>query len=167
LKILKNIFERCIIYGVSLNLKKRLLVVVEGKFLGNFVSKEGVYTDPERIKAINDLNPPTSTKGVQSFFKKINFVWIFVPIYSSIVKPINKLLNKDHGFEWKSEIQKAFTEVKQSITTTHVLVSLDFDKDFILYCFSLEKIVASIITQKNQKQEELPIVFMIKTLHAY
>jgi hypothetical protein len=65
---LKKIFERCRMYGVSLNPKKCLFVVMEGKFLGHIVSKEGVYIDPERIKAINDLNPPTSTKGVQSFF---------------------------------------------------------------------------------------------------
>jgi hypothetical protein len=68
-----------------------------------------VYIDPERIKAINDLNPPTSKKGVQSFFGKINFVQIFVPNYATIVKPINKLLKKDQKFEWTSEIQKAFT----------------------------------------------------------
>jgi hypothetical protein len=30
-----------------------------------------VYIDPERIKAINDFNPPTSKMGVQYFFKKI------------------------------------------------------------------------------------------------
>jgi hypothetical protein len=38
------------------------------------VRKEGIYIDPERIKEINDLNPPTSRKGVQYFFGKINFV---------------------------------------------------------------------------------------------
>jgi hypothetical protein len=73
------------------------------------VSKEGVYIDPERIKVINDLNPPTSKKGVQSFFGKINFVRRFVPDYSSIVKPINKLLKKDQEFEWTPEIQRVFT----------------------------------------------------------
>jgi hypothetical protein len=35
------------------------------------VRKEGIYIDPERVKAINDLNPPTSRKGVQYFFGKI------------------------------------------------------------------------------------------------
>jgi hypothetical protein len=37
----------------------------------------------------------------------------------------------------------------------------------MLYSFALEKIVALIITQKKQKQEELLIAFMSKTLHDY
>jgi hypothetical protein len=61
-------------YGISLNPKKCLFVVSEGKLLGHIVRKEGVYIDPKRIKSINDLSPPTSKKGVQSFFGKINFV---------------------------------------------------------------------------------------------
>jgi hypothetical protein len=36
-----------------------------------------------------------------------------------------------------------------------------------LYCFSSDETIASILTQKNQKQEELPIAFMSKTLHDY
>jgi hypothetical protein len=59
LRHLRQIFEKCRIYGISLNPKKCLFVVTEGKLLGHVVSKEGVYIDPERIKAINDLNPLT------------------------------------------------------------------------------------------------------------
>jgi hypothetical protein len=55
---LKNIFERCKIYGVSLNPKKSFFPIIEGKFLGNVVSK-GLCIDPKIIKEINDINPPT------------------------------------------------------------------------------------------------------------
>jgi len=71
-------------YGISLNPKKFLFVVSEGKLLGHIVSKEGIYIDCERIKAINDLNPPTSRKWVQYFFRKIKFVRIFVPDYAKL-----------------------------------------------------------------------------------
>jgi hypothetical protein len=85
---LKQIFEKCRIYGISLNPKKCLFVVTEGKLLGHVVSKEGVYIDPERIKAINDMNPPTSKKGVQSFFGKINFVRRFVLTMLPLLNPL-------------------------------------------------------------------------------
>jgi hypothetical protein len=70
----KNIFEICRMYGVSLNPKNCLFVVMEGKLIEHIVSKERVYTNLERMKAINYLNPPTSTKGVQYFFVNTNFV---------------------------------------------------------------------------------------------
>jgi hypothetical protein len=36
------IFERCRKYGISLNLKKRIFVVSEGKFIGHIISKDGI-----------------------------------------------------------------------------------------------------------------------------
>jgi hypothetical protein len=164
---LRQVFERCRLYGISLNPKKCLFVVSEGKLLGYIVSKKGVYIDLERIKAINELNPPTSKKGVQSFFGKINFVRRFVPDYATIVKPINLLLKKDQRFEWTQDIQNSFNNIKHAITTTPVLISPDFDRDFIIYSFSTEGTMASVLTQKNLRGEEIPISFMSKTLHDY
>jgi hypothetical protein len=77
------------------------------------------------------------------------------------------LLKKDQNFEWTPETQKDFENIKHAITTTHVLVSPYFDKYFILYSFSSKETIASILTQRNSKGEELPISFMSKMLHDY
>jgi len=60
-------------YKISLNPKKCLFSITKGKILSHIVRKEGIYIDPERINAINDLKPPTSRNGVQSLFGKIIF----------------------------------------------------------------------------------------------
>ena len=49
---LKQIFERCRKYGISLNPRKCVFAVIEGKLLGHVVSKKGISIDPKRIKAI-------------------------------------------------------------------------------------------------------------------
>ena len=54
---LRKVFDRCKLYGVSLNPKKCLFIVTQGKLLGHIVCKEGIYIDLERVKAINELNP--------------------------------------------------------------------------------------------------------------
>jgi hypothetical protein len=144
-----------------------LVRLTQGKLLGHIVCNEGIYIDPERVKEINDLNPPTSKKGVQSFFDKINFVRRFVPDYTNIVKPTNLLLKKEQRFEWIADTHEAFNNIKVAITIAPVLVSLDFQRDFIIYSFAKETIVASVLTQKNSKGEELPIIFMRKILHDY
>jgi hypothetical protein len=43
---LRKVFERCRLYDVSLNPKKCLFVVTQGKLLGNIVCKERIYIDP-------------------------------------------------------------------------------------------------------------------------
>jgi hypothetical protein len=68
--------------------------VTRGKLLGDIICKERIYIDLGKVKAINEINPLTSKKGFQLFFRKINFVQRFVPDYASIVKPINLLLKK-------------------------------------------------------------------------
>ena len=71
---LRQIFERYRKYGISLNPKKCVFAVIEGKLLGHVVSKNGISIDLERIKAIEQIPLPHNKKGMQSFMGTINFV---------------------------------------------------------------------------------------------
>jgi hypothetical protein len=144
-----------------------LFVVSDGKILGHIVSKEGIYIDLDRVKVINELNPPTSKKGVQSFLGKIKFVRRFVPDHATIVKPIDTLLKKDQRFDWTQEIQSEFTNIKHEITNAPMLIIPYFNKYFIIYSFSSEDTIATILTQRKDSKEEHPISFMSKGLQEY
>ena len=85
---LRKIFERCPKYGISLNPKKCVFTVTEGKLLGHIVLKKGISVDPERIKAIEQIPLPHNKKGMQSFMGTINFVRRFVLDFAQIVKPL-------------------------------------------------------------------------------
>ena len=60
---LTQIFERCRKYGISLNPKKTIFGVVEGKILGHIISQRGISIDPEQIKAITQLPLPQNKKA--------------------------------------------------------------------------------------------------------
>jgi hypothetical protein len=117
------------------------------------VCKEGIYIDPERIKGINELNAPSSEKGFQSFFGKINFMRRFVPDYASIVNLINLFLKKEKRFEWTTDTQNAFNNIKREITIALVMIISYFQRYFIIYSFATEMIVSSVLTQRNTKGE--------------
>jgi len=51
-----------------MNPNKCLFSISEGKISEHIVNKEGIYIDLERVKVFIDFSPPTSKKGVQSFF---------------------------------------------------------------------------------------------------
>ena len=61
---LKKIFVKALEYGVSLNPKKCVFVVTEGKLLGHIVSKDGIRIDPERVMAIDKIPKPKNVKGI-------------------------------------------------------------------------------------------------------
>jgi len=78
---LRKIFERCRKYGISLNPKKSVFGVNQGKLLGHIVSKDGIKIDSERIEAINIIRPPTKTGSLESgkacaqVLEGYNWIW--------------------------------------------------------------------------------------------
>jgi hypothetical protein len=75
---LRSVLQRCRKYDISLNPKKSIFAVEQGKLLGFIVSSEGMIIDPERTQVISKLPPPSSKKSMQSFLGQINFVRRFV-----------------------------------------------------------------------------------------
>jgi hypothetical protein len=65
------------------------------------------------------------------------------------------------------DTQEAFNNIKKEITIARVLINPYFKKEFIIYSFSTETVVAFILTQRNTKGEEFLIIFMRKTLRDY
>jgi len=83
---LKQIFERCEKFGISLNPK--YFSLAEGKLLGFVVSKKGIYIDPDRIHEIENIPLPHNRKMMQSILGQINFVKISILDFSQIVLPL-------------------------------------------------------------------------------
>jgi len=97
---LRVVLERCHKFNISLNPKKSIFEVEQGKFLGFIVSKDGMIIDPERTQAISNLPPPYSKKAIQSFLGKINFVRRFVLSFSDMVRPLQNMIKKDVIYKW-------------------------------------------------------------------
>jgi hypothetical protein len=100
---LRKVFLKCRSFGISLNPKKSMFAMQEGKLLGHIVSAEGVRIDPSRVKAIQALSILRSKKEVQSFLGKINFLRRFVPNFAEEVKPITTMLRKGNEVRWTSK----------------------------------------------------------------
>jgi hypothetical protein len=81
---------------------------------------------------------PVAKKSLQSFLGQTNFVHRFIPNYAEIMKPLYKLLKKDVKFEWTEESKRAFETIKTAICEALVLISPDYDKDFMIFSFASE-----------------------------
>jgi hypothetical protein len=71
---LRAIFLRCRFYRIRLNPHKCIFVVESGQLLVFVVSKDGIWVDPLKIRAILALPPPNNLRqlkvcrGNQTFF---------------------------------------------------------------------------------------------------
>ena len=108
---LKHIFEHCRKYGISLNPKKCVFAITEGKLLGHMVSKKGISIDPERIKSIKQIPLPHNKKGMQSFMGTIDFMRRFVQDFAQIVKPLQQIVKQSVQFKWTDVEKNAFSKI--------------------------------------------------------
>jgi len=47
---LRQVFDRCREFGISLNPAKSVFGVTEGKLLGHIISRDGIKIDPEELR---------------------------------------------------------------------------------------------------------------------
>lgn len=52
-------------FNIRLNLKKCALAMMGGKYLGNMVTRKEIKPNPEKVKAILDMQLPISTTDAQ------------------------------------------------------------------------------------------------------
>ena len=117
----------------------------EGKLLGHIISERGIKIDLDRVAAIQQIGLPKNKKEIQSFLGKVNFLRRFITNFVEVVKFINSMLNKDNTFQWYKETNKSFVNIKQVSFEAPILVSPNFDKDFMLFSFASEYTIGGVL----------------------
>jgi hypothetical protein len=77
-----------------------------------------------------------------------------------MVRPLQNLIKKDVQYHWGPLEIQAFDSIKKVIVEAPSLMSPDFLRDFTLYTFASNRSYATVLTQKNVENNEVPIAFM-------
>ena len=110
-------------YNMKLNLAKCAFGVSAGKFLGFIVNNQGIEENPDKIKAVLDMPPPSNIKEVQRLTGRIAALSRFVSKASDRCQPFFQVLKKD--FQWDTHCEEAFAALKgnSSLCTLQFLIS--------------------------------------------
>ena len=105
-------------------------------YLGHVVSKEGIYTDPSEIEAVQNWPVPECTKDVPKFLGFKGYYRRFIKGYAAIARPLNALLighpksrKKSRNvtpFSWREAQQQAFDTIISRLTNPPVLAYADY-----------------------------------------
>jgi hypothetical protein len=164
LQHLKCVFEQCRKFRISLNPKKTLFGLEEGKLLGHIISKDRIKINPSRIEAIQKVEHPRNIKDLQSFIDKINFLGRFIPNLVELLRNITNMLKKDTNIKWNTESKQSFEQVKHALIQAPVLISPYYTNFFYLFSFASKHTIAVVLLQKNSEGYEQPITFFSKAL---
>ncbi|PKI37110.1 hypothetical protein CRG98_042499, partial [Punica granatum] len=130
---LKRLFDRLRKYKLRLNPAKCTFGGKSGKLLGFIVSEKGIEVDPDKVKAIMELPPPSTVREIRSFLGRLNYIACFIANLTDKCQPLFRLLRKNVAVEWDDECQKAFDTIKAYLVQPPVLVSPSPDRPLILY----------------------------------
>ena len=88
-----------------MNPNKCAFAVSAGKFLGFMVHERGIEVNPDRVKAIKEVGPPTSKVKLQELISKVNFLRRFISNLSGRIRSFALLLRLKDGeeFAWGTD----------------------------------------------------------------
>ena len=86
--------------------------------LGHIVCKEGLKTDPEKVRAIMEMQPSTNVMEVKSFLGHIGYYRRFIKNFAKVSYPLDRLTCKGESFKWDKEQDESFVGLKVRLATT-------------------------------------------------
>lgn len=156
---LRNVLERARNKGVRFNPNKCIIGVKEVIFFGHVITDEGLKADPNKVKAINDLDIPDSPAKLESFLGMVNYLSKFAPNLSEATGPLRDLLKNQNEFVWDEQQTAVFQKLKLLITSTPVLGYFDPKQTLTIECDAAKHGLGACLMQNGR-----PIAYASKSL---
>ena len=163
-KRLEQVLKRLNEAGVTLNVDKCTFRVPKIKFLGNVVSADGIEVDPDKVSAVVNLPVPKNVHEVRVFLGMVNHLSKFEVHLADKTKPIRDLMQKDHQWVWGPPQQKAFEEIKSSLTKAPVLALYDPNKETKVSADASSFGLGGVLLQQQEDKTWRPVVFASRAL---
>jgi hypothetical protein len=164
LEHLEYIFDRLRQVGFTINTEKCSFGKTTVNYLGFIITPEWIKTDPEKTAAVRNWPISKSPKKVKRFLGLCGWYRHYIPNFSSIAEPLNRLLKKNIPFTWSESQQSSLDKLKNEICDSVVLAYPDFTRPFILRTDSSDFAVGAVLAQKELDGHERPIAFASRSL---
>ena len=150
-------------YNMKLNPTKCAFGVSTGKFLGFIVNNRGIEANPDKIKAVLDMQPSSNIKDVQRLTGRIAALSRFVYKANDKCRPFFQVLKK--AFQWDAHYQEVFTMLKTYLSSLPILVSPSEGELLTLYlAFSDFATSAALVREWDREQQ--PIYYCSRALRG-
>ncbi|XP_044313310.1 uncharacterized protein LOC123037311 [Drosophila rhopaloa] len=155
---LREVFRRLKEANLRINPEKCQIVKQELLYLGHRVTSQGIGTDPDKVAAIAQLEPPATVLELRQYLGVASWYRRFVPDFARIVKPLNDQLRKGVKWVWTQDHQQAFEEVEARLNTE------DGEK---VISYSSRTLNGAEKNYSRTEKECLAIVWAIRKLRPY
>jgi len=164
LERLRTVLDRLRQAGLKVKPSKCALFRTEIHFLGHQVSIRGIEPMADKIEAIQNWPTPKCLRDVRSFYGLASYYRKFVRNFAAIAEPLSRLSRKQARFEWSSEAQTAFDNLKQALVEATSLAFPCPNRPCTLDTDASDVAIGAILSQTIDG-EERPIAFFSRVLN--
>ena len=131
--------------------------------MGHIVSRNGIFTDVDKIAVIVELPRPVNAKGVQIFMGHCGYYRRFIYMYAKIAKPLYGLLII---FEWTEDCETSFQKLKNALVFAPFLRAPKWDEVFHVHIDASAFAIGCILTQPGEKNMDFPISYASRQMNS-
>jgi hypothetical protein len=151
-------------FNLRLTISKCKLLRTSVDFLGHHVSRHGVATQPDKVKAVTEWPPCKSAKEVKSFLGLSGYYRKFIKDYADIARPLTDLLKQSKEFFWSPACQAAQDRLKAALVSADIL-ALSVDKfSYWLDTDASDHTIGCVLSQEQADETTKVIAYASKKL---
>jgi hypothetical protein len=156
------VLQRLSDVGFAVYLRKSSFAVTEIDYLGYWITRRGIQPQPKKVEAVMRLTPPTTKRQLRRFLGMINYYRDMWRRTSHILTPLTAMCSAKAKFVWHDKEQKAFEDIKATISRETLLAYPDFLKDFHIYTDSSSDYQLGAVIMQNDR----PLAFYSRKLNS-
>ena len=152
--------------NLTVNLPKCKFFQTSFTYLGHLIDAHGIRPNPEKVKALRDLSPPTTRTQLMSFLGLVNWFRRFIPHLAELTSSLSPLTSKSTQWTWTPDHDAAFTALKTALSADSFVRFPDFSQPFILACDASNHQVGAVLLQQFDAALQ-PVYYFSKTLDTH
>ena len=164
LKNLEQVLSRLAEYVIKAKENKCTFLSESVRYLGYKINSRRLHAVPDKIQAIVNAPNPKNTQELCSFLGFVNCYRKFIPQLSSILAPLNALLEKQVPWKWTTACKKAVREAKQRLIEAPILMHYNPSLPIILATDASSYGVGAVLSHVCSDGSEHPIAFASRSL---
>ena len=160
LEHLAKVLTRLAEAGLKVCADKSSFCQHELKYLGYWITRDGIKPLTKKVEAILNMDEPKTRKELRRFLGMVNFYRDMWPNRSETLAPLTALTSSSNKFKWEEKHSKAFAKMKRIMARETLLAYPDFSKPFDIHTDASNTQLGACISQEGK-----PIAFYSRKLN--
>ena len=132
LTLLRQILDRFRQAGLKLHPDKCQVAVRKVNFLGHQLDETGIRPTEDKVEAVKHWPQPSNVHEVRRYLGMVGYYRQYIPHFSDKSVHLTNLLQKESPWEWSTECEREFQNLKKDLQWYPVLQSPDPAERFVL-----------------------------------